>query len=345
MIKLEYNLKNLIRSIGFLFRPVMPVAVSFAFLVISFALLIFILFNLDESTKAYQVLLAILTGVTASLLIAIMMELYNNYRFNVRRQRELREFFRVVASYKISTDSIMKTNIKYASRLGSGRAYAVFCHLNKIIPSLREALNSREYLYKMEIDEIDDILYDYDYHLVKIIYMDLFGVFLNLIVDEGENGDEPKEEQKDLISPHEVVEESGTIDEAGLINESDNDYPALMEFLEKESKKYDKREKDSFFYDEAPAILESIIEKSIFVDRYIFNGYFEVIDSRYDSSKGMDDEKHIENYTRDKNRKFEFRSDTISKTCGDIDEAMIKLQKRATKEPYIWAIASYKEGY
>lgn len=161
MEKIKSQIKNIIYTTGFLFRPITPVAFSFTFLLISSALLIFIIFNLDESTKAYQVLLAILTGITASLLIAIMMELYNNYRFNVKRQRELRKFFTTVASYEINIDSIIKSNTKYASGLGSGRACAVFCHLNKIIPSLREVLNKREYLYQAEIEEIDNILCEY----------------------------------------------------------------------------------------------------------------------------------------------------------------------------------------
>lgn len=192
----------------------------------------------------------------------------------------------------------------------------------------------------MEIDEIDDILYDYDYHLVKIIYINLFGVFLDLIVDEGENGDELKEEQKDLIASHEVVEESETI------IESLNDYPALMKFLEKEARKYDKREKNSSFYDEAPDLLESIIEKAIFMDRYVFNGYFKVTDAQYELALSMDVQEDLGSEgSLGENIKFEFRSDMISKACGNIDKAMTKLQKRVAKELYIWTVASYKEKY
>jgi hypothetical protein len=33
----------------------------------------------------------------------------------------------------------------------------------------------------------------------------------------------------------------------------------------------------------------------------------------------------------------------ISKACGNIDKAMIKLQRRVAKEPYFWSMASYKE--
>jgi hypothetical protein len=41
------------------------------------------------------------------------------------------------------------------------------------------------------------------------------------------------------------------------------------------------------------------------------------------------------------NKRFEFRSNMISYACGNIDKAMIKLQKRVAKEPYFWMVASY----
>ena len=340
MTKLKNKLKNIIYTTGFLFRPITPVAFSFTLLLISSALLIFIIFNLDESTKAYQVLLAILTGITASLLIAIMMELYNNYRFNVKRQRELRKFFTTVASYEINIDSIIKSNTKYASGLGSGRACAVFCHLNKIIPSLREVLNKREYLYQAEIEEIDNILCEYN-DVVKIIWTGLLTTFMGLVADEAENGFEPQEEQKEPQSAKESYDESESIESTKLSIESLNDYPSLLEFLEKEAMRYDKKEKDTTFYDKAPEYLEYLIEKAIFLDRNVFEGYFEVTDTRYELVK--DKTKDPENEPTDYNNKYEFQSDMISLACGNIDKSMTKIQRRVKKEPYFCVIASYKE--
>lgn len=340
MTKLQNKLKNIIYTTGFLFRPITPVAFSFTFLLISSALLIFIIFNLDESTKAYQVLLAILTGITASLLIAIMMELYNNYRFNVKRQRELRKFFTTVASYEINIDSIIKTNTKYASRLGSGRTCAVFCQLNKIIPSLREVIDNREYLYQAEIEEIDNILYEYN-DVVKIIWTGLLSTFMGLIGDEVEDGFEPQEEQKEPLLAKESYDTSESIESTNLNIESLNDYPSLLEFLEKEAMRYDKKEKDTTFYDEAPEQLEYLIEKVIFFESNVFEGYFEVTDIRYELVKGK--AKEPDNEQVDYNNKYEFRSNMISLACGNIDKSMKKLQRRVGKEPYFCVMASYKE--
>lgn len=335
------KLKNLIYRIGFLFRPIIPVVFSFAFLAISSALLIFILFNLDESTKVYQVLLAILTGVTASLLIAIMMELYNNYRFNVKRQRELREVFRGVASYEINIDSIIKSNTMYASGLGSGRACAVFCHLNKIIPSLREVLNNRDYLYQVEIEVIDNILYEYN-DVVKIIWAGLLDTFMGLVGNEVKDEFEPKEEQKVPLASRESYDGPESIDDTKLNIESHNDYPSLLKFLEKEAKRYDKKERDPTFYHKASEQLEYLIEKVIFFERNVFEEYFEVTDVRYKLAKSKAVEE-LDNESLVYNNKYEFRSNMISLACGNIDKSMTKLQRRVGKEPYFWVMASYKE--
>lgn len=74
-----------------------------------------------------------------------------------------------------------------------GRACAVFCHLNKIIPSLREVLNNRDYLYRVEIEAIDNILYEYN-DVIKIIWVGLLDTFIGLVSDEVEDEFKTQEE-------------------------------------------------------------------------------------------------------------------------------------------------------
>ncbi len=58
-------------------------------------------------------------------------------------------------------------------------------------------------------------------------------------------------------------------------------------------------------------------------------------DGRYEFAKSCVYEEDQENdVTLGKKRRFEFRSNMISKACGNIDKAMIKLQKKVAKEPY-----------
>jgi hypothetical protein len=106
----------------------------------------------------------------------------------------------------------------------------------------------------------------------------------------------------------------------------------------------EKKYEPNFYDDDGPKQLESVIEKAIFYERYIFNGYFEVTDARYEFAKSMDDEEDLGSRAPLKNRKFEFRSNMISHACGNIDKAMRKLHRRVAKEPYFWVMASCKEN-
>jgi hypothetical protein len=194
----------------------------------------------------------------------------------------------------------------------------VFYQLNKIIPNIREALNNRDYLYRAEIEEIDNILYDYD-NLIKIIYIDLMNTFMGLLGDDVEDENENE-----------------------LNIDSVNDYPYLLKFVEREARLYDKREKDSTFYEEALKELELIIEKAIFFDCSIFEEYFEVTDNRYKSTNSKVS-KQEGNKIIDRNKRYDIRSNIISLACGNIDESMVKLQRRVAREPYFCSLASYRE--
>jgi hypothetical protein len=329
------KLKNQIYKIGFLFRPILPVAISFAFLVLSSALLVVILHKLDANSKIYQVLLAILTGVTASLLIAIIMEMFNNYHFNVKRQRELRVYLRVISSYEHRLRSIMKVNTRNDNELGSGRVCAVFCLLNEIIFNLRGVLKSRDYLTQSEITEIDSILHEYS-NVVKIIWSNLLYDFTRLVDEELESHDE-------LIRPPESIEtydSSEPTSSVGQRTETLSDYPSLLELLENEARRYVKMERDIAFYDESPEHLEYLVEKMLFLERSVFEGYFEVTDSRYESV--MNEGKKIENDPIDCANMYEYRSDMISLACGKIDQSMHKLRKKVAKEPNFWVVAKSK---
>jgi hypothetical protein len=217
------HLKNMFYSVCFMFRPITTIAVSFVFLVLSSILLIIVVLWVEENTKVYEISLAILTGITSSFLISIIMELYNNYRFNFRRQRELREYFNCVSKYEIRQFSLQQTNNKYITddSQSSGRTYSVFCQLKEIIPPLREALNNRDYLYRLEIEAIDDILYYYE-DLVKILYIHLLSTYLHLIHAESDVSNEINSDEDNDNGKLELAE----------------DYPKLFNFIKDEANYY-----------------------------------------------------------------------------------------------------------
>lgn len=319
------SFKDVFLTICFLFRPATTIVVSCILMVAALSLLIAAIVNIPENTKIYEILLAVLTGISASFVVSITIELCNNYHFNCKRQRELRKYLGFISNYRISQNSFLKTFNEYESenKLGSGKIYVVFYQLKDIIPQLRESLNYRDYLYLKEINNIDDIIYNYDM-LLEIIGMDLFSTFLGLICSISEELDfNDDKELKDY-------------------------YPKLFNFLETEASYYvDTNKYNLDFHEGSSEYLKTVIEKAIFYNLDIFTGYFEVSDKHYKEAKS-DDLEDIEGPTLKKNLNhkqvtFKFLSNMISLHCGNIDKSIISLEKRVRKEPYFRVKIEYAD--
>lgn len=320
MIKFKSWLKDTFYFICFLFRPIITIGVSFAFMVISLGILIFVIQYIPEGTRTYEILLAILTGLTASFFVSITIELCNNYRFNCKRHRELRKYFGFVSMYKLEQKvslEVMEKN-EIDTKLGYGYTYDTFCKLKDIIPVARESLGKADYLYQKEINEIDDILYNYD-NLIKIIWVKLLSIFSGLINSTNEKSDYMNEEESEQLERY---------------------CPELFEFLRKEANYYKSNNTrvNSNFHKESHQHLENIIENAIFNEYWIFSGFFEVVDKRYMENENL----NADGITTSEQTSFNFLSDMISHNCGEIDKSMTKLQKRVGKEPHFWILA--KEG-
>lgn len=322
MVKFKSWLKDTFYFICFLFRPIITVGVSFIFMLSSLGVLIIVMQYISEDTRIYEILLAILTGLTASFFVSITIELCNNYRFNYKRHRELRRYFGFVCGYKLHQKSHMKSrnNNEITSQLGNGYAYDVFIRLKEIIPQLRQSLTHSDYLYQKEITEIDDIIYNYD-DLIQLIEIKLLSIYLILVKSETEESNDSRDKEKNLFVEN---------------------YPELYKFLEEELKIYTyKPDNESHdLFEKSSKYLKAIIEKGIFYNPGIFSGYFEVTDKRYIETKEEDPEDFkIDESLNCEERRFKFLSDMISYKCGEIDKSMTKLQKRVAKEPHFWVLA------
>jgi len=234
--------------------------VTLLFLLSSIFLVISILY-MNENSQIYQILLAILTGTTSSFLIAIIMELFNNYHYNCKRQRELRKYFSFVSGYEIGQYSFLKTKEKYNENFSQEniRKHAVFSELEDIIPELREALNHRDYLYPKELENIDDILYKYK-DILNFIYVSLIPLYAELV---------------SLM----LNEANREIDDAEFNLFQNN--KKLYIFLKKEAKYYAENNDEVNFDGEDQDYLRTAVEKAVFYHSYLFNDYFEMLDKNY----------------------------------------------------------------
>ena len=317
MEKIKINLKNKFYNLCFLFRPMTTVLfVTLLFLLSSIFLVISILY-MNENSQIYQILLAILTGTTSSFLIAIIMELFNNYHYNCKRQRELRKYFSFASGYEIGQYSFLKTKEKYNENFSQEniRKHAVFSELEDIIPELREALNHRDYLYPKELENIDDILYKYK-DILNFIYVSLIPLYAELV---------------SLI----LNEANREIDDAEFNLFQKN--KELFNFLKKEAKYYAENNDEVNFDGEDQDYLRTAVEKAVFYHSYLFNDYFEMLDKNCPSGQKIDNTEGL----GDKDRIVLFFN-MIGDCCKEIDEKMVELQKRVAKEPYFWTMADYK---
>lgn len=287
------------------------IGVSFAMLIITLVLLISVLYSVNQDSRIYEVLLAILTGLTASFVVSIIMETCNNYRFNSKRQRELRKYFKFISHYKMQQKIELKQSTEYeaTTSLGRGAPHHIFINLKKIIPELRNSLLQRDYLYPKEINEIDNILYGYE-DIIQFSKIKILPIYLELIGSKDENIEEIRKEYPKLCHFLEIELNSST-------NKVNN---VVQENITKE--------------------LNDIIEKAIFNAPEVFADLFKITDKKA---------KHVENKNLEpldsskkclsQDKSSDELSIIISQICAEINASITKLNKRVCKEPVFWKIA------
>ena len=317
MEKIKRKLKNIFYNSCFLFRPLTTVLFVFFLFLLSSILLIILILKINENRQLHQIFLAILTGTTSSFLIAIIMELFNNYHYNRKRQRELRQYFSFVAGYEVHQHAFLKTKEKYDKDFSQEniRKQAVFSKLDEIIPKLREALSHRDYLYQKELENIDDILYEYK-DILRLIYVSLIPLYLDLV---------------SLM----LNEDNQEIDDSEFNLFQNN--KKLFNFLKKEAEYYAENNDEVNLDEREQDHLRSAVKKAIFYHSYLFNNYFEILDKNHSSEINIEDKESL----ADKDRIVLFFN-MIGDCCKKIDEKMVELQKRVAKEPHFWTLADYK---
>jgi len=228
----------------------------------------------------------------------------------------LRQYFSFVAGYEVHQHSFLKTKEKYDKDFSQEniRKQAVFSKLDEIIPKLREALSHRDYLYQKELENIDDILYEYK-DILRLIYVSLIPLYLDLF---------------SLM----LNEDNQEIDDSEFNLFQNN--KKLFNFLKKEAEYYAENNDEVNFDGEDQDYLRTSVEKAVFYHSYLFNDYFEMLDKNYSPGGITDDKEELGG----SNNLALFNM--IGDCCKEIDEKMVKLQKRVAKEPYFWTLADYE---
>lgn len=101
-MRFRENCKDLLRRIRYLFTPMTIIGPCLAFLAVSGIVCIPLILSSDNGTK--DILIAIFTGILASTLVAIFMEMASNFQRNEKRWLQASRLFSALSHYEIRID-------------------------------------------------------------------------------------------------------------------------------------------------------------------------------------------------------------------------------------------------
>lgn len=182
-MKLRYRIQTVFQYILFAFYPKATLLTCvIAALVIGLVLGI-ALMNTSRGSVSYDALLAVMTGATASFLVAIIVELSSNYKSSRLAWHELQEYYRVVTDYE-SMKRILMRGLFLDERPGDGAedgaresecadcdegdapkdiVQATWKQLPEIMPTLKRTVaDKKAFLTEKEIFNLEMLVFYYD---------------------------------------------------------------------------------------------------------------------------------------------------------------------------------------
>ena len=155
-MRLRYRLKNLRRIIQSAFYPATTILLSLiAVTVVDIILGVLMMFQ-DSGTLFYDILFAMITGVTASFFVSMVIELSNNYKSNRLAGHELDAYFRAVLRY------MLMVNMEQKKYKDFDIVKTTWKQIPDIMPIIKETLqNKKIYLRNEEIEILQEIELNY----------------------------------------------------------------------------------------------------------------------------------------------------------------------------------------
>lgn len=332
-----YNIRNVILLAVY---PVTTWVTCVLFTIIINFMLAVIIKYVPEKTILYNMLYALITGATASLLVSVVIEFTNNYNNNWTGWHELQEYYSIILDYEISRQVDMhQTSFqeKYKAcdtedmdELDQPKdvVLSTWNQLPKIIPILKETYEEKkEFLSDAELVELECILEDY-----KIIRFTVKNRLMDFFLYDALN--HADEEYLRNLYPKNII----------------NNMPDWMKsrMASNESEKMIETITDEVMADE---FLLEYCMKECDISQESINRYEPVEEEQSDNSELEDwdqeevDEEDMDEETfrmRQENLALEmrkadipFNSYIISLNCLEISKSIDKLEKYILRKPYI----------
>lgn len=168
---LAFRLFNLWHTIGFLFQPFLTIGVCLILTVLLNALLLLVMRWLPETSALYNLIYALITGVTASFFASICIEFSNNYRNNRLRLLELSGYFNAIEDFEMKKGIWMHPE---SADLGEDveaidPVQAVWYSLPALMPVIQQTYDEKKaFLSYREMESMKQIL-----HMFQCIKRDI----------------------------------------------------------------------------------------------------------------------------------------------------------------------------
>ena len=158
---------------SFAFYPITSIAICIVTVVILDGILGKVMLQIGKGTVEYDILFAIVTGVTASFIVSIIIELSNNYKENKMSWIMLREYYNVLMRTTYFLEEEQQAIDEYIARGGKlgeedketpmDIIEATWNQLPNIMPVIQKTVNDKkEFLMEQEIDSLDIVLFKYN---------------------------------------------------------------------------------------------------------------------------------------------------------------------------------------
>lgn len=136
-------------KLRYLFYPSTSLILTLIISVVVVILMFVVLTTVEKGAVGYDITFALLTGIIASIPIAIAIEMANNLKNNTLAWYELYEYHKALLDYK------------YFNR--EDDTSLTFIYLYKLMPIFIETFNNKKsFLTSLEIDYQEEIIHEYD---------------------------------------------------------------------------------------------------------------------------------------------------------------------------------------
>lgn len=188
-MRLRFKLQTLMGFISFAFYPITSLLLIVGSIIVIDIVLGLMISQTQQGTVGYDVLLALITGATASAIVSLVIEISNNYKHNKLAWHELSEYYSVISEYELTKQVLMRTAPSIRARqkaidefITQGGVFegedddesydvvkSTWELLPEFMPELKKTLDSKKvYLSNREIDALRSIISNYNMIRSKI---------------------------------------------------------------------------------------------------------------------------------------------------------------------------------